>query len=92
MAWAGSVPSRRGRASAVPALPLSLARVLGGALRIFSGACRECSLSWRGLGDHRLCGCGTSREAFLFSSCSAGKEREEENSSYQWDVEIDRNR
>lgn len=34
---------------------------------------------------------GVFREAFLFSSCLAGKEREEENSSYPWDVEIGRN-
>lgn len=43
-------------------------------------------------GGSQVCGCGTFREAFLFSSRSAGKEREEKNSSYQWDVEIDRNR
>lgn len=33
---------------------------------------------------------GFSREAFLFSSCLAEKEREEENSNYPRDVEIGR--
>lgn len=70
------------KASAVPVLLLSLVHELGVALRMFSGACRECSLSWRGLGDHRFCGCGTFREAFLFFSCLARKKREEENSGY----------
>lgn len=91
MVQAGSVTSRRGEWQEGLSCPCP-AHVLGVALRMFSGACRECSLSWRGLGDHRSCGCGTFREAFLFSSCLAGKEREEENSSYPWDVEIGRNR
>lgn len=92
MAWAGSVTFGRGgwqeRASAVPALLLSLAHVLGVALRMFSGACRECSLGWRDPGGSlALWMChssytGAFRAAFLFSSCLAGKEREEENSSY----------
>lgn len=42
------------RASAVPALLLSLAHVLGVALGMFSDACRECSLSWRGSVDVAL--------------------------------------
>lgn len=101
MARAGSVTFGRGgwqeRASAVPALLLSLAHMLGVALRMFSGACRECSLSWRGPGGSlALWMChssytGAFRAAFLFSSCLAGKEREEENSSYPWDVETGRN-
>lgn len=73
MAWAGSVPSRRGRASAVPALPLSLARVLGVALRMFSGACRECSLSWRGLGDHRSVDVALPERLFSFPLVRLGR-------------------